>query len=228
MAIGIAVGTMSAQLKIAETYLTVQGEGSHAGLPCFFIRTAGCDLRCTWCDTPNALTTAGSRTLPIQEILELVPPETDLIQITGGEPMLQRAGIVELSNRLMEARPGRRILLETGGHISLEGLPEGLHIVMDVKLPDSGEADRDFSRNFAFLKRTDEIKFVVGGRADFDIAVDWINEYNLTGVCELLFSPVWGAADPRDLAGWLLESGLRARMQVQLHKIIWGADATGV
>ncbi len=213
-------------LRVAETYLSLQGEGSHAGLPCYFIRTAGCDLRCTWCDTPGALEATSGGWMSLDQILERVPSWVNLVQMTGGEPLLQKSAAVATMNALIGR--GKKILLETGGHKSLEGLPAAVHVVMDVKLPASGEDAHDFGANFSFLKKTDEIKFVVQDRRDFDRACRWIQDFRLADVCQLLISPVSGNLAPAELAAWVLESRIPVRMQIQLHKVIWGADAQGV
>jgi len=211
-------------LKVIETYLSLQGEGSHAGLPCFFIRTAVCDLRCIWCDTPHSWT--GGEWMSQDAVLNLVPDHIRLVQMTGGEPLLQKDRVIELCEAWH--MQGKKTLLETGGHRSLEGLPSYIHIVMDIKLPSSGEAHHPFEVNLQFLKPTDEIKFVIENRQDFDAALNWIRTHNLTRVCGLLFSPVWGKQSLQDLAAWTLEEKIDARMQVQLHKIVWGESATGV
>ncbi len=213
-------------LKYAELYLSLQGEGKHSGLPCFFIRTAVCDLRCRWCDTPEAL--SGGEWISRDEILSAVPDHVELVQITGGEPLVQKDRIIELIEILSAAPHHKKVLLETGGHRSLAGLPESAHIVMDIKLPASGEGRHDFAANFQYLKREDEIKFVVADRNDFERAERWIREYRLEDVCDLLFSPAWDQLSLNDLAQWILDAKLRARLQTQLHKHAWGGEATGV
>lgn len=216
------------RIRIAELYHSLQGEGAHMGLPCFFIRTAGCDLRCSWCDTPAALETGSGRWLSFAEILAEVPDYVGLVQLTGGEPLLQEDRLLALIERLSAPPYEKKILLETGGHKSLARIPAGVHIVMDVKLPGSGEADRDYAANFAHLKPTDEIKFVLTDRADFDAAREWIRAHELDRRFQLLFSPVWGRVELCDLAAWLLETETCGRLQTQLHKHIWGPRATGV
>ena len=213
-------------LRYAEMYASVQGEGAHAGLPCFFVRTGGCDLRCRWCDTPDAL--SGGEWISLDGILKAIPPHITLVQITGGEPLLQRDRIVALAGVLSVAPYNKKILLETGGHCSLAGLPQNVHIVMDVKLPASGESDHDFAANFEFLKNTVEIKFVVADRGDFDAAQEWIEEYRLSERFQVLLSPAWGRVALSDLAAWMMEARLSVRLQTQLHKHIWGGEAHGV
>ena len=213
-------------LRFAEMYTSLQGEGAHTGLPCFFLRTAGCDLRCSWCDTPDAL--SGGKWISIDEILAAIPAHVSLVQITGGEPLLQRDRIVALAGVLSVAPYNKKILLETGGHLSLAGLPEALHIVMDVKLPGSGEAHHNFVGNFAHLKASDEIKFVINDRQDFDVAAAIVREHELADRFQVLFSPVWDAVTLADLAAWILEAQLNVRMQTQLHKHAWGGEARSV
>lgn len=211
-------------LSIIEMYTSLQGEGEHTGLPCFFIRTAGCDLRCTWCDTPYSWN--GGKWASLSEILNSIPYSIDLIQITGGEPLLQRERVVELSHELHVLE--KKILLETGGHRSLAGLPDYIHIVMDVKLPGSGEEHYNFSDNIQYLKKTDEVKFVIADRTDFESALHFIKLHSLERIARILISPVHGKIKPEELAKWTLDSKLKARMQLQLHKYIWGAEARSV
>lgn len=212
-------------LRVAEHYSSLQGEGVHAGLPCYFVRTAGCDLRCSWCDTPEALEATSGRWYGREELLAVIPVSARLVQITGGEPLLQRSGVLELCATLVAG--DTRVLLETGGHRSLEGIPTAVHIVMDIKLPGSREADHDFERNLALLKTTDEIKFVVADPEDFRVAMTWVSRFSLERF-GLLFSPVWGSLEPAALARLVLEAGVWGRMQLQQHKFIWGSEARGV
>ncbi|MCE9599384.1 MAG: 7-carboxy-7-deazaguanine synthase QueE [Spirochaetia bacterium] len=213
-------------LRVSESYTSVQGEGSHSGLPCHFIRTGVCDIRCSWCDTPQALSSGDFWSK--EKILETIPAWIRLVQITGGEPLIQKASVIELSTILAAEPLGKKVLLETGGHRSLEGIPESVHIVMDIKLPGSGEDNHAFEKNFQYLKRSDEIKFVIKDQQDFEKTVSWIREYKLDKICNLLLSPVWGSVKLEKLVTWMLEESIDARIQTQLHKIIWGADATGV
>lgn len=213
-------------LRLHERYLSLQGEGAHSGLPCYFIRLAGCDLRCHWCDTPQAWSQGAW--ISRHRILADLPESVDLIQITGGEPLLQREALIELCSELLARRPTPRVLLETGGHLPLAGLPSALHIIMDIKLPSSGEARRDFRGNLTVLKPTDEIKFVVADETDFHAALLWIEKEELDHRFEVLISPVWGGPALADVASWILRSGRKLRMQTQLHKWIWGPEASGV
>ncbi len=207
-------------LKISETYSTLQGEGSHSGLPCYFIRLAVCDIRCSWCDTPDSWT--GGQWHSLEEIMEDVPEHIGLVQITGGEPLLQIKRLSILMHRLHEM--GKKILLETGGHRSLESVPAFVHIVMDIKLPSSGETAHDFASNLSYLKPDDEIKFVIADEKDFQAALGWIQSYDLTRRFQVLISPLAGL-DLKKLAQWVLDSKLTMRLQLQLHKYIWGPDA---
>ena len=213
-------------LQYAELYSSIQGEGSHSGLACYFIRTAVCDIRCQWCDTPQALSKGKWISLP--HILEKIPDHIRLVQITGGEPLVQKKSVISLI-KILEAPPfHKKVLLETGGHRSLSGLPKELHIIMDIKLPASGEERHDFAGNFAYLKESDEIKFVVQDRKDFERALQWIREYDLEAKYHLLFSAVWGQLPLRELTQWLMQAKIEARIQAQLHKIIWGSEVQGV
>ncbi|MCB1173108.1 MAG: 4Fe-4S cluster-binding domain-containing protein [Leptospiraceae bacterium] len=209
-------------IRIAELYGSIQGEGHHSGLRCFFIRTAGCDLRCQWCDSPSALQASSGRLYSIPEIVDQVPPDGPLIQITGGEPLLQIQAVLELIAQLRQERPRSKILLETGGHISLQPLPADIHICMDIKLPSSGEDQHDFRANLPFLKSADEIKFVIADYDDYVVMRQWIRADRLADYCAILASPAWGQLQPASLAEWILRDLLPVRMQVQLHKIIWG------
>ncbi|MDH5655122.1 MAG: 4Fe-4S cluster-binding domain-containing protein [Spirochaetia bacterium] len=207
-------------IKISEMFLSLQGEGVHSGIPCFFIRTSGCDLRCSYCDTGYAF--SEGKKLEMDHLLSLVPEGVPLIQITGGEPLIQEKAVLELINQLSLHRKLSKILLETGGHRSIEKIPESVHIVLDVKLPGSGEERNFLKQNFNFLKISDEIKFVISDRKDFNSASEMINRYKLNEVCSLLFSPVHGKLHPEELAEWILKENLNVRLMLQLHKIIWG------
>lgn len=210
-------------LKVSEMYLTLQGEGSHAGWPCYFIRLAVCDIRCSWCDTPHSW--SGGEWMSKHSILEKLPDHVSLVQITGGEPMLQIKRLQELMFDL--ERLGKKILLETGGHRSLREVPDFVHIIMDIKLPSSGEQNHPFADNLEYLKSTDEIKFVIQDETDFQTAVEWIQGYELDRRHQVLISPVHGM-DLKKLAQWVVDAKLTVRMQLQLHKYIWGPDATMV
>ena len=209
--------------EYSELYTSIQGEGMHTGLPCFFIRSSVCDIRCSWCDTPQAL--GRGRYISFLDLLKQLPSHIHLVQITGGEPLVQTNQVVSLIKILQAPPYAKKILLETGGHRSLARVPVATHIVMDIKLPSSGESHHAFENNLVYLKRSDEIKFVIQDRNDFLKACEWIEKYDLTKCCNILFSPVDSTLSLKDLVAWTLAEKLAVRVQVQLHKVIWGADA---
>jgi len=212
-------------IRIHEIYASIQGESTFAGLPCTFVRLSRCNLRCRWCDTPQAF--EGGTPMAGAEVLERVLSfRTPLVEVTGGEPLLQ-PGVIPLLKALCDA--GRTVLLETSGERDISLVDPRVHRIMDLKAPGSGESDRNRWENIAHLTDRDEIKIVLCDRADYEWAKDVIEEHDL---CErvraVLLSCVWGELDPRDLAHWVLRDGLPVRVQVQLHKVIWGAEAQGV
>ena len=213
-------------MVVSEIFFSIQGESTRAGRPCVFIRFTGCDLRCTWCDTTYAF--QGGRKLERAAILEEVARHpTRYVTLTGGEPLLQKEH-PELAAALLER--GYEVAVETHGQVPWDRLPAQVVKVVDVKAPGSGEVagPRDLER-LRTLGPADELKFVVASREDFDWSVEVVRRYELEGRhAALLISPVHGAVDLEELAAWLLESGIEARLQVQLHKWIWGANATGV
>lgn len=217
-------------LQITEIFQSIQGESSFAGLPCVFVRLTGCNLRCRWCDTAYAF--YGGRRQGLDEVVGAVQAfSARLVEITGGEPMLQAAGVRALAERLLEG--GYRVLLETSGERDLSGLPAALVRIVDVKCPGSGEAGSFRLSNLALLQPHDEIKFVVADRADYEFARDFLAEHGGRLPPTRLLSPAFaadaagapGAAhcllDPRTLAEWMLADGLPARLNLQLHKFIW-------
>jgi len=212
-------------LTVNEIFHSIQGESTWAGLPCVFVRLTACDLRCAWCDTPYAF--AEGRKHTVDEVLHQVEGfGCRLVEITGGEPLLQ-PDVYPLMERLLEA--GFEVLLETGGHISVASVPAGVVTVMDVKCPASGESHRVDWGNVNRLRPRDEVKFVVQDRVDYEFARQVIAEHGLPGrVAAILISPVHGALDPKELAAWILADRLPARLQLQVHKYIWGATARGV
>ena len=211
-------------LSICETFLSIQGESTHAGRPCFFIRLAGCSCSCSYCDTEYAK--APGREYALADLALLAQKSgLKLVEVTGGEPMEQRE-TPELCRLLLDA--GFEVLLETNGTIPLDAVPAGVRRIVDCKLPSSGMAARNCVDNYKLLGSGDEVKFVVGSREDFEYAARVIAEHRLADAgCELLVSPVWGRVELPELAKWVLESGLPLRMQLQMHKIIWG-DKRGV
>jgi 7-carboxy-7-deazaguanine synthase len=212
-------------LTVFEIYLSVQGESTHVGRPCVFVRLAACDLRCRWCDTPYAFT--GGRKMTIDEVVgEAEKYRTPLVEITGGEPLLQR-DVYPLMERLLER--GHGVMLETGGHIPIDEVPDPVIAIVDVKCPGSGEADQMHWPNLEQLSPHDEVKFVIADRADFDYAAAVVEKYSLPGrAAAVLFSPVHGELEPATLAAWILESRLPVRLQIQAHKYIWSPEARGV
>ena len=215
-----------ASLRIREIYRSIQGESTYAGWPCVFVRTAGCDIRCVYCDEPEALTAEGSEVCSIEQVLERVAAlRTRLVELTGGEPLLQPA-VPELIRRLLDA--GYELLIETGGHRDTSTLDPRCHVILDVKTPGSGMADRSDPKNLDRLRPSDEVKFVLADRADYEWARSMVRERALDARVPVNFSPVHGQLDPRALAEWVLEDGLPVRLNLQLHKYIWGADASGV
>lgn len=217
-------GKPPGQLLIHEIYRSVQGESTFAGLPCVFVRLAVCDARCVWCDTPHAF--KEGELLALDEVVQrALAFRTKLVEITGGEPLLQ-SEVFPLMTRLADA--GRTVLLETSGARDLTAVDPRVHIIMDLKCPDSGECHNNRWENLGVLKPSDEIKFVVASRRDFDWSVDVVRTHRLDERFTVLFSPVFGAIAPLELTNWLLESGLQVRLQLQLHKYIWPPATRGV
>lgn len=212
-------------LVVHEIYASVQGESTFAGLPCTFVRLTGCNLRCAWCDTPQAF--YGGARLRRGEVLErALAFDTPLVELTGGEPLLQ-PGAIPLLAELCDA--GRTVLVETSGEADVSRVDPRVHKIMDLKAPGSGESHRNRWSNLDHLTARDEIKFVLADRQDYEWMRSTIRERRLDALgAALLASCVWGRLSPAELVRWVLEDGLRVRVQVQLHKIIWGADAQGV
>ena len=211
-------------LLLHEVYRSVQGESTFAGLPCVFVRTAVCDLRCVWCDSPHAFTQGSPWTLD-EVIAKIAEFATPLVEITGGEPLLQ-AEIFPLMTRLCDGQ--YTVLLETSGARDIQPVDRRVHIIMDLKCPDSGECERNLWSNLEHLKIGDQVKFVVASEGDFRWAEATIREKGLADRFHVLLSPAIGPVAPLDLANWLLASGLQVRMQLQLHKYIWDPKARGV
>jgi len=212
------------QLLIHEIYRSVQGESTFAGLPCVFVRLAVCDARCVWCDTPHAFTEGSPRRLDdIQR--QVAGFDCPLVEITGGEPLLQEE-VLPLMSNLADA--GLTVLLETSGAHDVSPVDRRVHLIMDLKCPDSGECANNRWANLDALKANDQIKFVVASRRDFDWTADTIRKHRLDSRFTVLLSPVFQRVSPQQLADWLLSSGLSVRMQLQLHKYIWDPAARGV
>jgi 7-carboxy-7-deazaguanine synthase len=214
-----------AHLAISEIFKSIQGETSYAGRPCAFVRTVGCNLRCAWCDTAYAQEGEGIRLTTEEVLAEIERFGTDLVCVTGGEPLVQADAVVELAQGLLER--GHTVLLETNGTMDLSSVPEGVIRIMDVKCPGSGESDKLLPSNLAHLRPSDEAKFVIADRGDFDWAVAFIAERGLAGGPEILFAPVADRLEPRTLAKWILEAGLEVRLQFQLHKLLWPGEDRG-
>jgi 7-carboxy-7-deazaguanine synthase len=212
-------------LTINEIFHSIQGESTHAGRPCVFVRLTACDLRCSWCDTPYAFDEGHK--MSVDEVLAQVQAYgCEVVEVTGGEPLLQ-ADVYPLMQRLLDA--GHTVMLETGGHRSIAHVPAGVIRIVDVKCPGSGEAERNDWSNIELLTDRDEVKFVIRDRADYEFARDVLRRHGLDARCAaVLFSPVHGALAAKDLAAWILRDRLPARLQLQVHKYIWGADARGV
>jgi 7-carboxy-7-deazaguanine synthase len=213
------------ELLIHEIYRSVQGESTFAGLPCVFVRCAVCDSRCRWCDTPHAFN-QGERMTRAAVLAKALSFDCPLIEITGGEPLLQ-PDVFPLMAELAGA--GRTVLLETSGAHNIGPVDPRVHVIMDLKCPDSGECHRNRWANLDVLKPTDQIKFVIASRGDWEWTEGVIREHHLDECSQCLVSPVFGAVDPIELATWLLDSGLqRVRFQLQLHKYIWEPNRRGV
>jgi 7-carboxy-7-deazaguanine synthase len=217
-------------LRVTEIFHSIQGESTWAGMPCTFVRLTGCPLRCTWCDTEYAF--HGGEKLSLDEIIARVDAAgARLVEVTGGEPLIHPGAFV-LIRRLLDR--DYTVLVETSGSIDVAPLDPRAHKIMDLKCPGSGEVSRNLWSNLDHLTARDEIKFVVKDRADYEWLRDVIREHDLGGRVErgelraLLLSPVWDAVEFRDLAEWVLEDHLPVRFQIQLHKLIWGANVHGV
>jgi 7-carboxy-7-deazaguanine synthase len=217
-------------LRITEIFNSVQGESTWAGLPCTFIRLTGCPLRCVWCDTEYSF--HGGEKMSLDSLMERVREfATPLVELTGGEPLIHRNAFV-LAERLLDA--GYTVLVETSGAVDVAPLDPRAHKIMDLKCPGSGEVHRNLWSNLDHLTERDEIKFVIANRGDYEWARDVIREHGLDARVErgslraLLMSPVWDSMDFKELAELVLQDGLPVRYQIQLHKLIWGANVHGV
>ena len=213
-------------LRVTEIFHSIQGESTHAGRPCTFVRLTGCPMRCTWCDSEYTFT--GGEHFTIDQIMQQIQDfGCQLVEVTGGEPLAQREAL-ELIRRLCDER--YEVLIETGGYVSTADVDERARIILDVKCPASGEAERNDWSNLNRLRPDrDEAKFVIAGREDWEFAKKVIAKYDLENRTKaVLISPAWGLIDLEELAKWITDSGLNVRMQLQLHKYIWGPDVHGV
>jgi 7-carboxy-7-deazaguanine synthase len=227
-------------MQIIEIYKSIQGESTYAGLPCVFVRLMGCNLRCTWCDSEYTFT--GGHRMSFEEICEKVErlsPGGGLVEITGGEPMLQEREVVPLMQRLLD--DGYTVLIETSGERRLEHVPKGVIKIVDVKCPQSGEGGTFRTDNLDALGPEDEIKFVLADRVDYEFARDFVSEHSLAErVNAVLFSPAFRKTasgprdashcllDPRELTDWMLADNVPARLGLQIHKFIWDPATKGV
>ncbi|PYS71860.1 MAG: 7-carboxy-7-deazaguanine synthase [Acidobacteria bacterium] len=213
-------------LRVTEIFRSIQGESTHAGRPCTLVRLTGCPMRCTWCDSEYTFTGGDHFSIDaiVQKVREL---SCELVEVTGGEPLAQRESL-DLIKRLCDEN--YEVLIETGGYVSTEQLDPRAKIILDVKCPASGEAERNHWPNLNRLREDqDEVKFVIADATDWEFAKTVIADYRLESRAKaILISPAWDQIDLRELAKWIAESGLRARMQLQLHKYIWGPDVHGV
>lgn len=213
-------------LRVTELFRSIQGESTHAGRPCAFVRLTGCPMRCVWCDSEYTFT--GGEHYSLEQILDQVRAfNCQLVEVTGGEPLAQKEAL-DLIRLLCDE--GYEVLIETGGYVSTEGVDERAAIILDVKCPASGEEPRNHWPNLERLRADkDEVKFVIADRADWEYAQTIIAKYNLEKRAKaVLISPVWEQIDLREVANWISQSGLNVRMQLQLHKYIWGPEARGV
>ena len=212
-------------LTINEIFYSIQGESTYAGRPCVFVRLTGCDLRCTWCDTTYSFTEG--RKMSVEDVVEEVRRYgSPLVEVTGGEPLLQQ-DVYPLMELLLET--GRTVLLETGGQVDISRVPGAVVKVMDVKCPGSGESHRNEWANIDRLGSRDQVKFVIKDRADYEYARGTLTQHALDRRCAaVLFSPVHGVMHPKELSEWILEDKLPVRLQLQIHKHIWGPEVRGV
>ena len=207
-------------LKINEIFFSLQGETSRAGLPTVFVRLTGCPLRCSYCDTEYAF--HDGKTMELDAILaEVAKYPTRYVTVTGGEPLAQKHCIA-LLKALCDA--GHSVSLETGGALDISKVDSRVSRIVDIKTPGSMEEEKNLWSNLDFLNQSDEIKFVLTDRADYEWAKSVLEERRLASLSPVLFSPVQGKLDPGNLAAWILEDGLNVRMQIQLHKLIWGNE----
>jgi len=211
-------------MRVTEIFHSIQGESSYAGQTCVFVRLTGCPLRCIWCDTDYAF--YGGHESSIDEVLAKVHAYgCHLVEVTGGEPLAQPESL-PLMARLCNA--GYTVLLETSGAVDIAPVDPRVHIILDVKCPGSGMTNRMHWPNLSKLTAKDEAKFVLADRADYDWAREILAEHDIAGRCTILFSPVFGSLDVRQLAEWILTDRLPVRFQLQMHKHIWAPDMRGV
>lgn len=212
-------------LKVNEIYCSIQGESSKAGLPCVFVRLTYCNLRCAYCDTEYAF--YDGRELSIEEIInEVKKYNCNLVEITGGEPLVQMEECLTLMKKLCDE--GFEVMIETGGSLPIKNIDKRVMIIMDLKCPSSGMEKKNLYDNIDFLKQTDEVKFVIGDREDYEWSKQQIIIYSLTEKSNVLFSVVFDKLDPVTLVNWIIEDSLKVRFQLQMHKYIWHPQTKGV
>ncbi len=211
-------------MKVCEIFASIQGESTYAGLPCVFVRLTGCNLRCTYCDTSYAYE-EGVETDIDEIIVKTGKFGIELVEITGGEPLVQ-ADVLQLASGLLDA--GFKVLIETNGSVDIGNVDKRAVIIMDVKTPGSGMSGSVRIGNFDILKKNDEIKFVISDRFDYEWAVNIVKRYDLQHKCSILFSPVFGKLNPADMSKWIVEDRLTVRLNLQLHKYIHDPDQRGV
>ncbi len=211
-------------LKINEIYYSVQGESTHAGRPCIFIRLTYCNLRCSYCDTEYAF--YDGKDMEITDIMsEIKQWDCNLVEVTGGEPLFQEE-CIDLLNELVNSN--YEVMLETGGSLSISNVPKKVIKIVDFKCPSSKMVKKNLWSIVDDLQAHDEVKFVIGNREDFDWAKDRITEYSMDKICTLLFSPAVGEIDPQHIVEWILADNLPVRMQMQMHKMIWNPEEKGI
>jgi len=212
------------RVRITEIYASVQGESTHAGRPCVFVRLTGCNLRCTWCDSVYTFT--GGTVMRLGDVVDQAHAfGVHAVEITGGEPLLQPT-VIPLMQRLLDL--GHDVLLETSGSLSIADVPDGVHVILDLKPPGSGEVEANLWENLDLVDAGDEVKIVLASRADYEWARDVIRERRIDQKCVVLLSPAWGLVDPKDLVAWILEDALPVRLNLQIHKYVWGPEKIGV
>lgn len=211
-------------MRISEIYRSIQGESTYAGQPCVFVRTAGCNLRCSWCD--SSFTFHGGQETSLEDVLNQVRAYCcRLVELTGGEPLLQQDSFT-LTRTLLDE--GYQVLVETGGSLDIRDIDRRANVILDIKCPASGMSDSVRWSNLEAIKKSDQVKFVINDRLDYLWATERLDQLNLCQKTTVLFSPVFGVMDPRRLAEWILQDNLEVCLQLQLHKYIWHPEARGV
>jgi len=212
-------------LKINEIYHSIQGESTSAGKPCVFVRLTYCNLRCTYCDTEYAF--YDGKDMSVQKVIDEVEKyNCKLVEVTGGEPLVQMEECLDLMKNLCDL--GYEVMIETGGSLSITDIDPRVKIIMDLKCPSCGMEKKNLYENLQYLKPTDELKFVIGNREDYEWTKIILDKYNLHWKCEILFSVVFGELEPVQLVNWILEDKLDVRFQLQMHKFIWHPETKGV